>query len=66
VTAAVRWIASVERMVAAGVETFVEVGPGTVLAGLVRRIAPGAHTVNISDTAGIAAYRSAWGGPEGP
>lgn len=59
VTAPVRWIASVERMAAAGVETFVEVGPGAVLSGLVRRIAPGARTVSVNDVASALAYLSA-------
>jgi [acyl-carrier-protein] S-malonyltransferase len=49
VTSPVRWIASVERMVAEGVTTFVEVGPGSVLTGLVKRIAPGKQLVNIHD-----------------
>jgi [acyl-carrier-protein] S-malonyltransferase len=59
VTAPVRWIASTQRMVAEGVETFVEIGPGTVLAGLVRRIAPGARVVNVGDGAGVRAFRDA-------
>ena len=38
VTASVRWTESVEKMIAAGVATFIEVGPGKVLCGLVRSI----------------------------
>jgi [acyl-carrier-protein] S-malonyltransferase len=37
-TSAVRWVASIETMRAAGVEEFWEVGPGSVLTGLLRRI----------------------------
>jgi [acyl-carrier-protein] S-malonyltransferase len=44
-TAGVDWIAIVERMTAAGVTTFVEVGPGKVLTGLIRRIAPDAEVI---------------------
>lgn len=55
VTAPVRWIASVERMVAAGVDTFVEVGPGSVLTGLIKRIAPKARLFNVNDTSSVAA-----------
>ena len=41
VSAPVLWQQSVERLVQEGVTTFVEVGPGSVLAGLVKKIAPG-------------------------
>ncbi len=49
VTAPVRWIASVQRMTAMGVDTFVEVGPGSVLTGLIKRIAPEARLVNVNN-----------------
>jgi [acyl-carrier-protein] S-malonyltransferase len=48
-TRGVDWVTAVETMVAAGTDTFVEVGPGKVLTGLVRRIAPDATTVAIDD-----------------
>ena len=51
VTGAVRWRESVERLVAEGVGTFVEVGPGRVLSGLVRKIARDARVVNVEDPA---------------
>jgi [acyl-carrier-protein] S-malonyltransferase len=40
----VQWTATVRRMVADGVTDFVEVGPGRVLSGLIRRISPEAQT----------------------
>jgi [acyl-carrier-protein] S-malonyltransferase len=58
VTAPVRWIASVRRMADDGVDTFVEVGPGAVLTGLIKRIAPGARLVNIGDSASVQAFDS--------
>lgn len=45
----VLWEDSVKAMAAMGVKIFVEVGPGTVLTGLIRRIAPDAVTMNVND-----------------
>ena len=47
----VEWVASVRRMVTDGVDTFIECGPGTALTGMVKRIAPEAQTLNVSDMA---------------
>jgi len=48
-TTGVDWIAAVEAMSAAGVTRFAEVGPGRVLSGLIRRIAPEAVTLPLDD-----------------
>ena len=53
VSSPVRWEESVRRMVASGVRKFVELGPGTVLAGLVRRIDRSMEVVSISDPEGV-------------
>lgn len=55
VCAPVRWEQSVQTMISLDVSSFVEIGPGKVLTGLVKRINKGMTLVNIEDTAGIKA-----------
>jgi len=50
----VRWVEMVERLVGDGVTTFVECGPGSVLTGLIKRIAPGVVCFSVGDTASLA------------
>lgn len=45
-TSPVRWTQTIQNMVADGATHFTEVGPGTVLQGLVKKIAPGTEAVN--------------------
>jgi [acyl-carrier-protein] S-malonyltransferase len=51
---AVRWTESVERLVEVGADVLVEVGPGEVLTGLARRIAPGVRAVSVGSLAAAA------------
>jgi len=44
----VRWVEVVQRLAAEGVTHYVEVGPGTVLAGFIKRIQKDAHIVSFS------------------
>jgi [acyl-carrier-protein] S-malonyltransferase len=52
---AVRWCASVEYMIAQGVDTFVEIGPGKVLVGTVKKIDKSMKMFNVSDAATLQA-----------
>lgn len=46
----IQWQASVEYMTRHGITTYYEIGPGTVLSGLIKRISPDAVTINVSGT----------------
>ena len=47
-TSPVRWTESIRRMIADGANRFVELGPGTVLAGLVKRIDANVEVLNVA------------------
>jgi [acyl-carrier-protein] S-malonyltransferase len=49
----VQWQRSVEYMLGEGVATFIEIGPGRVLAGLIKRIDRGVNIVNIGDAEAV-------------
>ena len=51
--APVRWVEIIQRMAADGVTHVVECGPGRVLAGLTKRIAPTLESVAIADAASL-------------
>jgi len=53
VSGAVRWEQSVRHLLDLGVDTFVECGPGKVLTGLVKKIAPGVNLLRVEDIASL-------------
>ena len=52
-TAPVRFTQAARELVKGGVRTFVEVGPGTVLSGLMKRIDRSVEAISVSDLAGL-------------
>jgi [acyl-carrier-protein] S-malonyltransferase len=64
VSAPVRWEESVQELARQGVDTFVEVGPGQVLAGLIKKIDKGARVFGVEDPGSLDATVAALGGGE--
>ncbi len=55
VSAPVRWQESIDCMLRLGVDRYIEIGPGKVLAGLVKRMAKGSILQNVQDAADVGA-----------
>ena len=47
ISSSVRWQQSVEQMICAGIDTFVEIGPGRTLTGFIKKIDKNVRTFNI-------------------
>jgi [acyl-carrier-protein] S-malonyltransferase len=58
VSSSVRWSESVEKMIAEGVDTFIEVGPGKVLCGLVKGVSKEVQLLNVENSASLEAVLS--------
>ena len=54
VSSAVLWQQSVEKLLSAGVTTFIEIGPGRVLSGLIKKIDKNVEIFNIEDGESLA------------
>lgn len=59
VSSPVRWLQSVEKLIANGVDTFVEVGAGKVLSGLVKQINRDVRIMNIENSESLRATQAA-------
>ena len=53
VSSPVRWLESIELLIKEGIDTFVEVGPGKVLTGLMRQISREVKCFNVEDAASL-------------
>ena len=56
VSAPVRWQETIACMVNLGAERYIEIGPGKVLSGLVKRMAKGSTIQNVQNVADISAF----------
>lgn len=61
VSSSVRWQQSVERMIADGVDTFIEMGPGKTLSGFMRKISRDVKMMNMETVADLEKVLSAMG-----
>jgi [acyl-carrier-protein] S-malonyltransferase len=59
VSAPVRWEDAVRRLIADGATTFIELGPGSVLAGLIKKIDRSVTVFSVEDEAGLTALEAA-------
>jgi [acyl-carrier-protein] S-malonyltransferase len=59
VSQTVRWLESVEFLIGHGVQSFIEIGPGKVLSGLLRQIDGSVSCVNVEDAVSLRAAREA-------
>jgi [acyl-carrier-protein] S-malonyltransferase len=53
IASSVQWTRTIELLVSLGVTTFLEIGPGQALTGMVKRIAKGTTTLNVSNAEDI-------------
>ncbi|MCL5773250.1 MAG: ACP S-malonyltransferase [Firmicutes bacterium] len=53
ITSKVLWEDSIRAMLEKGVDTFVEIGPGTVLSGLVKKISKEVNVLNVQDSVSL-------------
>ena len=59
-TSPVRWVQSVQAMLDARIDTFIEAGPKTVLSGLIKKIAPrGVKVLSVENPEGLESLREA-------
>ena len=58
-TAPVRWVASMRTILSAGVERFIELGPGSVLSGLLKRIDRNAQAQTVGTATELEAFMGA-------
>jgi [acyl-carrier-protein] S-malonyltransferase len=63
VSSPVRWLESMQVLIQAGVDTFVEAGPGKILSGLMRQTSREIKTLNVEDAASLEKTRAALADP---
>lgn len=58
VTGSVQWVNCINSMVEAGIDTIIEFGPGNVLTGLIKRIAPSINTANVNSVESLLNFKN--------
>lgn len=58
VSSTVRWRETMERMLADGVDTFIEIGPGKTLAGFLKKMSRDAKVINVGKVEDLAVFES--------
>jgi len=59
-TGSVQWVDSIKKLSVDGFDSFIEIGPGSVLTGLIKRIDPKVKLYNISDTETLGKFLQIW------
>ena len=54
----VQWEQTIRNMIAAGADTFVEIGPGETLCGMIKRIDKNVRTFAVEDRKGLEAVKA--------
>lgn len=60
ITGRVRWVELISNMAKSGIDTFVEIGTGKVLSGLIKRIVPDSNVYNFGKAEELDAIKSLW------
>ena len=60
ITGKVRWVESINNMAKSGIDTFVEIGTGKVLSGLIKRIVPEATVCNFGKVDELDSIKQLW------
>jgi len=64
VSSAVKWQQTMDFMLSQGISTFIELGPGKVLSGLLKKLTSEVRVLNVEDQSGVQVALKQWGAKE--